>query len=108
MSEEELRSTPFDQLLQLMFEAPGINFAYAHERLRRDFFHQWVENPQAIDPLSRMPAFFFDGKSPLTGVLEGDAQAQISAMWEFLAAGRSIKTPEMEAPAETDPASLFE
>ena len=77
-----------------MFESAGINFAYANERLQRDFFHRWVMNPTQIDPESKMPVYFSDGESPLPDVLSGSADAQINAIWEYFKQGFDINPPE--------------
>jgi mono/diheme cytochrome c family protein len=77
-----------------VFESAGINFAYANERLQRDFFHRWVMNPTQIDPESKMPVYFSDGESPLLDVLSGSADSQINAIWEYFKQGFDINPPE--------------
>ena len=77
-----------------VFESAGINFAYANERLQRDFFHRWVMNPTQIDSESKMPVYFSDGESPLPDVLSGSADAQINAIWEYFKQGFDINPPE--------------
>jgi mono/diheme cytochrome c family protein len=66
-------------------DAPGINFAFVAERLQPQYFQRWVKKPQAIDPHTKMPAFFSDeGTSPLKQYLDGNADKQIAAIWEYL------------------------
>jgi mono/diheme cytochrome c family protein len=66
-----------------VFEAEGINLAYAADRLRPEFFRRWVRNPLKIDPQTKMPTYFDEtGASPLE-VLGGDGDKQIDAMWNF-------------------------
>jgi mono/diheme cytochrome c family protein len=68
-----------------VFEAEGINLSYSAERLRPDFFRQWLRDPMRVDPSTRMPNYFDEtGQSPLTGILRGQADAQIEAIWQYL------------------------
>ena len=67
------------------FEAPAINLAYAHERLRKEYYDRWVYFPQRIDPDTKMPRFSDDnGKTPLTDFYEGTARRQYDAIWDFV------------------------
>jgi cytochrome c1 len=76
------------------FEAPAVNFAYASDRLRKDYYHRWVHNPLKLDPTTKMPAFERDdGKTTITGVYDGDARKQFEAIWQYLLAGPAIKPP---------------
>ena len=77
-----------------VFESEGINLAYSSERLLPAYYQRWVRNPLAIDPQTKMPVYFEEGKSPLTEVLEGDAEKQLDAVWQYLRLG-----PEMPSPA---------
>ena len=82
-----------------VFESEGINLAYSYERLLRDYYYRWMRNPLAIDPQTKMPVYFEDGKSPLTEVLDGDAEKQITAMWHYLRLGQKMPAPNVgEAP----------
>ncbi|MDX2022942.1 MAG: DUF6797 domain-containing protein [Deltaproteobacteria bacterium] len=66
-----------------VFEAEGVNLAYAADRLRPEFFRRWVRNPLKIDPQTKMPTYFDEaGASPIE-VLGGDGEKQIDAMWNF-------------------------
>ena len=77
--------------VQLVVESPGINLAYSDERLLPGFFHRWLMNPIAIDPSTKMPAYFdAEGRSQLTEFFEGDADKQIDAMWHYI---RSLGAP---------------
>jgi mono/diheme cytochrome c family protein len=67
-----------------VFESEGINFAYSADRLVPDYYRRWFRAPTSIDPQTKMPVYFDDGKSPLTDVLGGDGEKQISAVWEYL------------------------
>jgi hypothetical protein len=43
-----------------------------------------------------MPVYFDEGRSPLTEVLDGDAEKQIDAIWQYLRLGRDIPPPRAE------------
>jgi mono/diheme cytochrome c family protein len=71
--------------VQMVVESPGINLAYSGERLLPDFFMRWLMNPLAIDPGTKMPAYFdAEGRSQLTEFLDGDARSQIEEMWYYI------------------------
>ncbi|WP_153558387.1 family 16 glycoside hydrolase [Roseimaritima sediminicola] len=54
------------------------------KRLRRDWFHRYLRDPQRYRPGTRMPASFVDGKSALETVYDGDPGLQIDAIWAYL------------------------
>ena len=76
-----------------VFESEGINFAYSSERLLPEYYRRWVRNPLAIDAQTKMPVYFEEGKSPLTEVLDGDAEKQITAIWQYLRLGPKMPPP---------------
>lgn len=63
------------------------------ERLEEHWFHHFLAQPQRFTPLTVMPSFWPDGKSPLPGVLGGDPGQQRSALWQFLAQGPEAGEP---------------
>ena len=63
------------------------------ERLEENWFHHYLSNPQQFSPLTIMPSFWADGKSPLTDVLAGDQGRQQDALWQFLAQGPDAREP---------------
>ena len=67
------------------FGAPGINFSLVPSRLRDEYYRRWLDNPQRIDPLTKMPRFTGEpGRSLQTGILDGDAHAQWDAILAYL------------------------
>ena len=68
-------------------ESEGINLAYAAERLLPSYYRRWLRRPMSIDPQTKMPLYFEEGKSPLSETLEGDAEKQIDALWQYLRLG---------------------
>lgn len=63
------------------------------ERLRKDWFHRYMRDPQAYRPGTRMPDSFVDGKSVLETIYDGDPGWQIESMWRYLSDGSNAKPP---------------
>lgn len=82
-----------------VFESAGINLAYASERLQIDYFRRWLLNPLRVDPQTKMPVYFDQGKSPLTEVYEGDAAKQLRAIWHYILLGSKMPPPIANAEA---------
>ncbi|MES2440979.1 MAG: c-type cytochrome [Verrucomicrobiota bacterium] len=66
------------------FEVEGVNFKLFPNRIREDYYHRWMDNPQAVVPGTKMPRYSQDNKSQRTDVLEGDAKKQFDAIWQYL------------------------
>jgi len=63
-------------------ESPGLSLALSAERLHRDYFERWLLNPAALDPATKMPAYFdAQGRSQLLEIFGGDGRQQINALW---------------------------
>ena len=77
-----------------VFESEGINLAYTADRLMPDFYRRWFRAPTSIDPQTKMPVYFDEGKSPLTDVLDGDGEKQISAVWEYIRLRDKMPAPK--------------
>ena len=61
--------------IALTLVAPAVNFAYSADRLRKDYYHRWVHNPQKIDPETKMPAFERDDrKTTITALCQAQAR----------------------------------
>jgi hypothetical protein len=65
-----------------VFEAEGVDFALAKERLRQEYFTRWIVNPLRIDFATKMPRYV--DKQGKTQLFDGDAKKQIDAIWQFL------------------------
>ncbi len=77
-----------------VFEAPGPNFMYIKERLRREYYDRWLWAPTRLEPMTKMPTVYNYGKpSPLAEILDGDSGKQIDAIWNYLLLGDKIKPP---------------
>jgi mono/diheme cytochrome c family protein len=71
----------------------GIDMILMPQRLRRDWFHAYITDPQAIRPGTRMPGAFLKGKSVLPEFFDGTALTQIEAMWVYLSDGTKAQPP---------------
>jgi len=76
-----------------VFEAPGINFRLVKERLRPGYYERWVRAPIKVEPETKMPTYFNGEASVLPTVLDGKADAQIKALWNYLLQGQTIESP---------------
>ena len=63
------------------------------ERLRADWFHRYLMDPQKYRPGTRMPASFLDGKSMVTKIADGRPRDQAAALWAYFSQGKDAKTP---------------
>ncbi len=72
----------------------GPDLARMTERVRFDWYERWLENAQRIQPGTRMPTVFPDGKSLVSHILKGDAGAQAEAMWAYASLGPTLPLPE--------------
>lgn len=63
------------------------------KRLRDDWFHYYMINPQAYRPGTRMPGGWPNGESQLPMILEGNTAAQIRSIWAYLSDGDKATLP---------------
>ena len=78
-----------DQKAIAAFEVQGINFGLTHQRLRPDYYHQWMFNPSRLVPDTKMPRYTnADGSGVSAEILDGDSRKQFEAIWEYL---KSVK-----------------
>ena len=72
---------------------PALGLDRMHERLKWDWFRRYLPDPAALRPGTRMPSFWPEGKAVNTGILGGDTDAQIRAIWAWLADGAKAEVP---------------
>jgi mono/diheme cytochrome c family protein len=72
----------------------GPDLALMNQRVRFPWYRRWLVEAQRMQPGTRMPTVFPDGKSVLTEYLGGSAEAQAEAMWAYLSLGPSLPLPE--------------
>ncbi|HEY1861289.1 MAG TPA: hypothetical protein VGG61_13090 [Gemmataceae bacterium] len=68
--------------------------ALTTQRVRYDWYLRWLEQPQRMQPGTRMPSVSSNGKSLLDHVLGGSAESQADAMWAYLSLGPGMPLPE--------------
>ena len=64
------------------------------KRIREDWFHRYLPDPQVYRPGTRMPTGFPEGKSTVQEVYGGDKSKQIAALWAYLEKGDKGGVPE--------------
>ena len=60
------------------------DFLLAHSRLRKDWIVEWLKDPNKIMPGTRMPGFWPGGVSPVPEIMNGNSEAQINALADYL------------------------
>jgi mono/diheme cytochrome c family protein len=63
------------------------------KRLRPDWFHRYLLDPQAYRPGTRMPAPWPFGQTTIRDVLNANVDLQIRAVWRYLADGDRAALP---------------
>ncbi|MEE9241268.1 MAG: c-type cytochrome, partial [bacterium] len=76
------------------------NLSLAKQRLRPDWIVNWIANPQAIRPGTKMPVFF-EGAGRKAGILSGKRGEKDEDRWTY-----QLKTREEAELAEEQPATL--
>jgi cytochrome c553 len=71
----------------------GIDMAIMTQRLKKDWFHNYMIDPSHYRPGTRMPASFPNGKTFWPKLLDGTAPTQIEAIWTYLADGPKATLP---------------
>ena len=72
----------------------GPDLASMNNRVRYQWYKRWLFDPQRMQPGTRMPTVFPNGKSPLADVLGGDGEQQARAIWQYLSLGNNLPLPE--------------
>jgi cytochrome c553 len=71
----------------------AIDMTSMTQRLKHDWFHHYLLDPQKIRPLTRMPSAWPMGLSTLPDLLEGDVAKQIEAIWLYLSDSNKAALP---------------
>ena len=64
------------------------------ERLQRDWFVDYLLNPQAKSPGTVMPSFWPGGRAVREQILDGNTAQQLEALWIYLEDGRQARPPQ--------------
>lgn len=71
----------------------SIDLSIMSKRLREDWFHRYMENPQIYRPGTRMPAPWPSGIALIEDVLDAHAGQQMHAVWLYLTDGPKAGPP---------------
>jgi mono/diheme cytochrome c family protein len=71
----------------------SINMQRMTARLKQEWFEAYVLNPPAFRPGTRMPAAWPEGQVLLPKILDGKAETQIRAVWDYLSDGTNARVP---------------
>ncbi len=69
---------------------PALDISNLDERLRPDWFSEYLLNPSSYRPGTLMPPLWRGGQSSVPDILEGDARRQIAAIWSFISEGEGV------------------
>lgn len=72
----------------------GTDLGDVTNRVHPKWFREFLLNPAALKPRTRMPTFFPDGKSQNKTLLDGNVDQQIASLWAYLKAGPKQPLPE--------------
>lgn len=72
----------------------GTDLGDVTNRVHAQWFREFLLDPAALKPRTRMPTFFPDGKSQNKSLLDGDVDRQIAALWSYLKSGPKQSLPE--------------
>ncbi len=72
---------------------PAIDLTLMADRLEKTWFHHYLRNPQRFHPGTVMPSYWPAGQSMRKDVLQGKAELQIEALWQYLLDGRQARMP---------------
>jgi mono/diheme cytochrome c family protein len=82
----------------LAFQGPDLVGAY--DRLRPEWFREFLVDPERFRPGIVMPSSWPDGVAVHRGILEGDTERQLDAIWYTLSLGTSAPRPHGLDPPE--------
>jgi mono/diheme cytochrome c family protein len=71
----------------------GMDMTLMTQRVRREWFHRYLLDPQKVRPGTRMPASWPNGVSFYPDILDGDPAKQIESIWLYLSDGKQARLP---------------
>jgi mono/diheme cytochrome c family protein len=71
----------------------GLDLLASYDRLEPDWFVPFMFNPAKFSPGIVMPIYWSKGKGAHEDILDGNASAQIHAIWHYLSYGQGAPTP---------------
>ena len=88
---------------------PALDMITMAKRLRYDWFYRYLINPPSLRPGTRMPTFWPNGQAVNTEILDGNTEAQITALWAYFSSDPRTDLPagliqgQKEIVAESEP-----
>lgn len=79
----------------------GMDLVSSYERLKPNWFNGFMRNPNKFRPRIVMPNSWPDGVAVHKGILDGNTEAQIQAIWFYLSLGTSAADPPGIKPINT-------
>ncbi|MDF1862145.1 MAG: c-type cytochrome [Verrucomicrobiales bacterium] len=74
--------------------AGALDLVNVTDRLRKNWFHLYMRDPQRFHATVIMPSYWPGGQSIRPNLLEGDPAQQIEALWNYLEDGPRAKKPK--------------
>jgi mono/diheme cytochrome c family protein len=75
--------------------AIGPELTTVTQRIRREWFDRWLEDPARFQPGTPMPQIFKHGQPATLGhVLDGDAMKQKDTLWAYFSLGKDAPAPK--------------
>ena len=71
---------------------PAVDLTEMAERLEKDWFYQYMLDPQRFSPNTVMPSFWPGGKA-IRPDIAGGPEDQVEALWQYLIDGRQARAP---------------
>lgn len=71
---------------------PAVDLTEMAQRLKKDWFYQYMQAPQKFSPNTVMPSYWPGGKA-LRADIAGAPEDQIEAIWQYLLDGRQARAP---------------
>ena len=72
---------------------PAVDLTEMAERLKKDWFFQYMLAPQKFSPNTVMPSYWPNGKAIRTDI-PGDPNSQVESIWQYLLDGRQANAPQ--------------
>lgn len=71
---------------------PAVDLTEMAKRLKKDWFYQYMLDPQKFSPNTVMPSFWPNGKA-IRKDIAGTPRYQVEALWQYLLDGRQARAP---------------
>lgn len=71
---------------------PAVDLTEMAERLKKNWFYQYMHAPQKFSPNTVMPSYWPNGRA-IRPDIPGDSQSQVESIWQYLLDGRQARAP---------------